>query len=167
MDIKQEVLELVGDDGKASKILDLMKREQDRSVSVGIKTFQDKTLPGLVTAEVEKLTKEDPLKAKERELDRRLKAQELSVESGLPFEIVLRNIKGDESEDAAAIEELQELVNNAKIEKAISMQVSGAHKPQDSSYSPSYTVESLARIPRAERSRLYESGAFDAMLGRR
>jgi hypothetical protein len=126
-----EVLDFLDKNKKDERIEKYLNSQFDSRVSKSIESFKTNSLPGLIESEIAKRTAEDPIAKKEAELDRRLKAQQISVDSGLPFEIVLRNIQGND-DDETAIGDLVNLVNQAKIDKATEIQIRGSFKPQAS-----------------------------------
>ncbi len=166
MDIEEikTFLESNKDDEKVNKFV---RSLTDQAVSRGCATFEknfmENKLPGIIK---EKLTG-DPIVKKEVELTLKGKALDWCAEHpNVPYKLAIKVLTDPDTADQS-LSELEEFTKEIEIKKAEQIHMRSAHKPQDSNYTPVYTIEALARIPQAERNRLREAGAFDALLGRR
>jgi hypothetical protein len=116
MDIR-EVEKFISENNEDRDVKLFLQKITDSRVTSALETYKTKTLPGLVDQELKKKTEVD----REFQLSLKEKAIELSAETNIPYKVILRNLKGDETEDSEAIQDLQELVSKAKIEKATEM----------------------------------------------
>lgn len=165
MELAEQIRELVGNDDKVTaKILNILKSETDRAVTKGIATFQEKSLPGLLDQELKKKAETD----REFQLSLKEKAIELSAETNIPYKVILRNLKGDESEDNEAIQDLQELVSKAKIEKATELQMRGGGLPQVSGEAGigQLSASDLAKMKPKDVVQAMNAGLCNRILGR-
>jgi hypothetical protein len=152
------------DDEKVNKFV---KSLTDQAVSRGCATFEKNFMENKLPVIIKEKLEGNPLEKREAELNIKIRATEVAAETGIPYKVVLRQLTGDPEADSAAVQDLQELISQAKIAKASEMQMKGSFKPQDSnSQSFQFTVDDLKKMPPSEVVSLTKKGMLNHLLRR-